>query len=386
LAAGRVFEAAILEGVAFVVLAGDILQPLMAGPRGLLFLCEQFEKLAAKGIDVYWCGGDIDRPDDWPSALSLPANVHIFPRGRVDEYLVQIDGVPAARVLGTSREQGQPIRTGEFRPDATGLFTIAVAFGEADPAMQTRGIHYWALGGRHERTTASRDVLVPASANRDTSLPSVHYSGTTQGRHFAESGVHGCTLVQVDEQNQVRTSLIPCDAARWLTERIVIENTTNRADLETLFRNRLQLLREASPKMNLLASWTVAGEGDLMHELHHGRLASELLEGLRGEFGFNSPVVWSISLETDHAEVFPPEWYEQETIRGDFLRAIEHLRMNHEESLGIEDYLPESYRAGMLGGVAMIDEKSLRRQMLDEAARLGVELLGGDQENRKDAE
>lgn len=385
LAAQRVFETAVLEGVSFVVLAGDILQPMLAGPRGLLFLCEQFEKLAAKGIDVYWCGGEVDKPDDWPSALNLPPNVHLFPRGRVDEYLVQVEGVPVARILGTSCEPGQPLRTGEFRPDATGLFTIAVAYGEADPAMQTRGLHYWALGGRHERISASRDVLVSGSTNRDQ-LAGVHYPGTTQGRCPAESGVHGCTLVQVDEQNQVRTSLIPCDAARWFAERIVVETTTNRQDLETLLRNRMQLLRDASPKMNLLISWTVAGAGELMHELERGRLAAEMLEGLRGEFGFNSPVAWSIGLETEAANAYPAEWYEQETIRGDFLRAIEHLRMNPDESPGIEDYLPKSYRAGTLVSVASLDEKVLRRQVLEEAARLGVELLGGETENRKDAE
>ena len=236
LAAEKVFAATILEGAAFLVLAGDILQPMLSGPRGLLFLCEQFEKLAARGIGVHWAGGDVDPPDDWPSALKLPGNVHVFPRGRVDEYLVQIDGVPAVRILGASQERQQPIRTGEFRSDSTGLFTVAVACGDADATMHNRGIPYWALGGRHERNSASRDVLVPGQpASRDIpglgAQPVVHYCGTAQGRRPAESGVHGCTVVQVDEQNQVRTSLVPCDAARWLAERVVVVASTTRQDL-----------------------------------------------------------------------------------------------------------------------------------------------------------
>ena len=89
-----------------------------------------------------------------------------------------------------------------------------------------------------------------------------------------------------------------------------------------------------------------------MHELHRGRLAAELLEGLRAEFGFNSPVAWSVGMETELADAFPPEWYEQETIRGDFLRAIDQLRMNPEESLDIESYLSESHRAGTLASAA----------------------------------
>ena len=114
-----------------------------------------------------------------------------------------------------------------------------------------------------------------------------------------------------------------------------------------------------------------------MHELHSGRLAAELLDGLRAEFGFTAPVAWSISLETELADVIPPEWYEQENIRGDFLRAIEQLRMNTAESLNIDDYLPEPYRAGTLASAATIEETGVRRQVLNDAALLGIELLGG---------
>jgi hypothetical protein len=185
-------------------------------------------------------------------------------------------------------------------------------------------------------------------------------------------------LVQVDEQNQVRTSLIPCDAVRWHSERIVFEANATRQELETRLRDRLLVLREASPKMNLLVSWTLASEGELLQEFHRGRLAPELLEGLRAEFGFNPPVAWSLGMEFEAAELIPGQWIEQETIQGDFLRAIEQLRMNAAEPLGIDDFLPESYRAGMLSSAVAIDDETLRRQVLAEAASLGVELLGGN--------
>jgi DNA repair exonuclease SbcCD nuclease subunit len=274
-------------------------------------------------------------------------------------------------VLGTSHERQHPIRAGEFRPDSSGLFTVAAAYGDADPAMQTRGINYWGLGGRHERNSANRDVLAPGL---------VSYCGTPQGRTAAEAGVHGCTLVEVDEQNHVRTSLIPCDAVRWLAERLVVESSTTRQDLETRLRDRLRLIRESAPKMNLLVSWTFVGEGAIIHELRRGRLAAELLESLRAEFGFNSPVAWSVGMETEPSNDIPSDWYEQENIRGDFLRAIEQLRMNPAESLNIEEYLPESYRAGMLAAT-LIDDDTSRRQVLAEAESLGVELLGGGQPN-----
>src|SRR5437899_1869392 len=73
-AARRVFDAALAERVAFVVLAGNILQPDLAGPRGTAFLLEQFGRLAEAETDVYWAGGESDRPEAWPAAFPLPGN------------------------------------------------------------------------------------------------------------------------------------------------------------------------------------------------------------------------------------------------------------------------------------------------------------------------
>ena len=158
---------------------------------------------------MYWAGGMVDPPDQWPTSITLPGNVHIFPRGRVDEFVHEHDGTPIARLLGTDADKQRLIRAGDFHPDSSGLPTIAIAYGSADPAaLQARDIHYWALGGRHDRATPARTPHV------------IHYCGSPQGRRPEESGVHGCTLVQVDEKQQFRTSLVPTDAVRWLGERI----------------------------------------------------------------------------------------------------------------------------------------------------------------------
>ena len=136
----------------------------------------------------------------------------------------------------------------------------------------------------------------------------------------------GCTVVQVDENRQSRTLLVPTDAIRWLSERVVVEVTTSRSELEGLLRQRMQTLRETAPKLGLMVSWTVAGDGPLIAELRRGRLAGELLGVLRSEHGFGSPPAWSASLEVEPLAGLPPEWFDQETIRGDFLRAIRQFK------------------------------------------------------------
>ena len=176
--------------------------------------------------------------------MKLPKNVHFFPVGQVESLPVQGDAGPLARLIGASCDGQRPLRLNDFTADTTscgsrswdgtswdgtscdgnrtaaalretrdgsatavptqlgGLYTIAVVHGQPDlAALQNRGINYWALGGRHDRSTPQSGAQF------------VHYCGTTQGRRPEESGIHGCTLVEVDGQRQTRTSLIPTDVA-----------------------------------------------------------------------------------------------------------------------------------------------------------------------------
>jgi len=366
-AAERVFETTLSEEADFLVLSGDLLDPQRTGPRGPLFLKEQFQRLSDRGIRVYWAGGEVDPPEAWPGAVRLPENVHLFGTGRPEQCLHQRDGLPLVRLIGSSRDRGREIRADQFEPDAGGLFSIAVVHGpaEAEP-LQARGIDYWALGGSHLRHTLF-------------SAPQVaHDPGSPQGRRPEECGPHGCTLVQVDAQRHARTTLIPTDLMRWQAERIVVDETTTREYLETLLHERMQSLVETIPGMDLLISWTVAGSGPLLAELRRGKLAAEMLERMRSEYGFGPPAAWSLSLEAEPNAVLLPEWYEQQTIRGDFLRAVRHYQMNRTEPLELESYLAEPHRAGTLEAAVVPSDRATRERVLREAALLGVDLLSGE--------
>ena len=65
-AAEFVFDTALTEDVQFVILAGDVIDIDRAGPRGIAFLRDKFERLAEHDITVYWAGGANDGPDGWP--------------------------------------------------------------------------------------------------------------------------------------------------------------------------------------------------------------------------------------------------------------------------------------------------------------------------------
>ena len=196
-AAERVFDAAIKERVDFVVLAGDLFDPLASGPRGLVFLDEQFQRLAEQGIHVYWAGGRSDDFERWVDAWPLGDNVLRFPPHRVERIVHARGHEPLAQILGTSSRQRKRIRTADFHADGSLCSPWPWPMARPMPTRSRRPpVNYWALGGEHDR----RSLLSgPVTA---------HYCGSPQGRRPQESGPHGCTLVQVDETQRVRTSFI----------------------------------------------------------------------------------------------------------------------------------------------------------------------------------
>jgi hypothetical protein len=365
-AAQRVFEIALAEEAELLILAGDVLQPYKTGPRGPLFLLQQFERLREHGIAVYWAGGRVDPPEAWPTYLKLPDNVHVFPAGAPQDFTQNRQGVPLIRITGASRVRGRPIRAGEFMPDPAGLYSIAVIHGNVNPeTVKARGIDYWALGGSHTRATPL------------TGLRTAHHPGTPQGRSPQQCGPHGCTLVHVDDQRRTRVNFVPADVVRWQNERIALDRAATPENLRTRLFDRMQTLKEAHPGTDLLVSWTIAGDGPTMTQLRRGTLATELLAALREEHGRTSPAAWSLSLVAEAPASLPHEWYEQDTIRGDYLRELQRYQDEAELPLSMEPYLAEGHPAA-LGDKTQISDAE-RDDVLREAAMLGVDLLSGEE-------
>jgi len=367
-AAERLFETVLAEEAELLILSGDALDLDKTGPYGPLFLVSQFERLAERGIDVYWAGGRIDPPAGWPSFARLPSNVHVFPSGRLEQFLHQRDGTPMVRILGASRPLGHEVRAKDFSPDPGGLFSIAVIHGKVNPeALRPRGIDYWALGGNHARST-------PFSSPQ-----TAHWPGSPQGRRPAEPGPHGCSLVQVDAERHVRSTFIPCDVLRWHEEQVVLDEAAGPKDLERRLHDRIKALREAAPGIDLMVSWTIVSSGRLAARLRRGSLAAELLHGLRSQYGMTQPAAWSVSLSAEAGPMLPAQWYEQDTIRGDFLREVRRLQLSAEEPIRLEADLPEPLRTGPLARAAVLDDAADRQRVLREAAALGADLLSGEE-------
>jgi DNA repair protein SbcD/Mre11 len=364
-AAERMFDAAIKEHVDFVVLAGDVVDPLTCGPRGLVFLAEQFQRLAAQGIQVYWAGGPSDDFERWLGAWPLSDNVHRFAPHRVSRIVHTRGNEPLAQILGTSVQQSKKIAANDFQAARDGLFTVAVAHGATDAEPLTRqGIDYWALGGEHDRRTL---VGGPITA---------HYCGTTQGRLPQESGPRGCTLAQVDESGHVRATFLATDAVRYENPQVAVDDATTNEQLSAILQDRLLEMAADPFGPDLLIHWTIVGSAAIESELRAGRLSTDLAARLRLENSNKRPLAWTASVLAERAGETRGDFVSEETVLGEFLRTVAHYADNPEAELNLEPYLAERHLAGILAGAATIAEPEERRRLLAEVAQLGLDLLG----------
>jgi hypothetical protein len=105
-------------------------------------------------------------------------------------------------------------------------------------------------------------------------------------------------------------------------------------------------------------------------------LAAELLDRLRADFGTAPPApTWSVALESELPEDLPVEWYEQQTILGEYLRDLRHYEINPSVPLDLDGYLGAKVGAALAEMTGLAEGRG-RQRVLREAALLGVDLLG----------
>lgn len=367
-AAGRVFECAIVEDVDFIVLSGDVIDPRASGPYALSFLFEQFQLLREQHIHVYWAGGREDGPGRWPEEVPLPDTVHLFPKGELKEFTHRRHDEPVATLLGTSADDSDYVQAGDFRTEPTNRFTVAVAYGraDADGLASHKQIDYWALGGLHQPKTVR-----PAA-------PIVQYAGSPQGRCPGEDGPHGCTLVQVDHGRKARTKFIATDSVRWRVETLTAEEASSRSDVQRHLRSRMQRIAAEAGGCTVCVSWKIAAGSPVAGALR-GELHREVLDWLRTEFGRAKPAVWTVALELETPADLAPELYEEDTILGDFLRAVRKYEQDEAKPLHWAGYLPDLSAQPALAALLAPADRDQRSLLLQQCAALGAERLRGEE-------
>lgn len=369
-AAEAVFEAALVENVDFVVLAGDLLNPATAGPRGVALLLEYFDQLSERQIPVLWAAGVADDPQKWPEAVPLPDCVTLFPRNRTVTVPVQRGGTTICHVTGRSSEGRSALHVPSFRVDPSDHFAVAVGVGTADADALAEGrFGYWALGGEHQRR------LIEGAADLGGG-----YCGSPQGRGLDESGPHGYLMVDVDADGGGRVHEVDCDTFRYCSLELEGAEINAVGNIRNLMGERIARLQHENGGRHLLIGWDVSlGNGDAAQAIGD---PDELLRWLRREYGHGNPAAWTARLTVHAPRKYPKSWQEEDTILGDFLRATSKHQKTSGRDLNLRPVTEEHPQLpSTVQSLLAEPDPSVTGQLLDQATLLGVELLRGGKVN-----
>ena len=365
-----VFDAAIRERVAFVVLSGDIIHFPTASPRAVDFLATQFERLHENRIPCYWLGGQLEAGNSLPEDFVLPKSVHRLPTTRVKTLEVKRERKTIAYVVGQSSGDNAFANLEDMRVPRDGRFFVGLWYCDSQDRLQKDeldelGIDYWAFGGVHQRS--SMENLIPAE-----------FCGTPQGRLPSETGPHGCLLVRVTGDEIDDTQFIETDSIRYRTERIDVQSDDDGPKLVARMKSRLQTIRhDVESKKPILVTWEIVDDGPLGRELRQLDSAEAFLDQVRRDTDSRTTNVWSIGLRCLRASV-PSTMFDEDSILGDFLRVVREMESTDDRLLDVSTYLPETPSARRLVETLHLDTPAARRQLLREVTTMGIDLLSGE--------
>ncbi len=362
----NLFEMAIVENVDFVLLAGDLLNPVSCGAVGPAFLLDHFERLNQAKIQVYWAAGTVDDPDRWPESVALPPNVHLFSKKQVEPLMFRRNGVPLATILGRSNDGRESIRAAEFQVDEDDTYVIALAHGKAErDTLMSQKIDFWALGGLHNRQTLHGEA------------PHMRVCGSPQGRSFSEPGAHGCFMIEVDGNHDAQIVANDVDLFRYTTQTLDLEDLAMGRDIRSLMSKRISRMQSENGTKHLIVEWKI--EMDLENAATVGPAAlDEILSWVRREYGHGACSVWSTDISVLSPKEFPKKWQEEDTILGDFLRTATENRKTFGKDINLKPFV-ESETPGSPVWQSMLyqDDPVTTNATLDRSTLLGVDLLRG---------
>jgi DNA repair exonuclease SbcCD nuclease subunit len=241
----NLIELAIAEGVAIVLLAGDLFDGDWKDYNTGLYFLERLGRLGQAGIRVFMVAGNHDAASQISKHLRLPDHVtqfktHAPERVVLDDLDVAIVGQGfATRAVTDDLSRDYP----QADPH---LFNIGLLHTCLDgkpghepyapctvDGLRSKGYQYWALGHVHRREVVSQE-------------PWILFPGNIQGRHIRETGSKGCTLVTVENGEVAAVEHRVLDVMRWSVLEVDVSDAGNVDEIYALVRDKLQATMDAA--------------------------------------------------------------------------------------------------------------------------------------------
>lgn len=197
----------------------------------------------------------------------------------------QDDGSPLSRDVSEKHETHREIRrvqsAADLRPNH---FAIAIVRDGVDhPGADPQADYLAVVGGRERTTSKGADWLM-------------HFPGGTQGLSPDETGLHGCSLVDLDSDGVIRCRFLPTAPVRWENFQIEINSATTFEQLvqqmQTACRSLCGVPESPTEPQSLVAEYGDAADSDDADEnLNDEHVSSALSEQLHAQACF---IRWTI--------------------------------------------------------------------------------------------
>ena len=346
----------------FLLIAGGVFELTDRSIRAQLVFRDGLAEIVGAGVPVYLAHGPDDPAAAWLPTIDWPEGVHVM-SGRPDWYPVVHDDETIALIQGAS--QLSSTLPGAVAADFTAapdgqVLTVGlvgqiamVDDNEPDPAGSLPELHYWALGPERDgalKSDPARRILT---------------AGPTQALSPAETGPHGCYVIETDDAGLAVPNFVALDSVRWDTVTVDVSGVTPDGLTPAAHRAVLEALT-ASDGRDLVCRLVLVG--DTQTELPQmGQLLSDLRESLH----FERPWAWIDRIQNLTGTSLVPPMPESTP-----LLAALHARF---ESLTKDGALPEPVAPGASRGLKGDDQEEpdpgVTERLVRDAHDLAVDSL-----------
>jgi len=350
----NLIDLAIEEGVACVLLAGDLYDGDWKDYNTGLYFVDRMRQLEAAGIRVFIVAGNHDAASQITKQLRLPDNVNLFSTSKPETAVVEDVGLAVHGQGFAKREVTEDLSNAYPQADPH-LFNIGLLHTCLDgkpghepyapctvDGLRSKGYQYWALGHVHNREIVSQG-------------PWIVFPGNIQGRHARETGAKGCTLVTVDNGEVAAVEHRDLDVLRWSMCMVDVTDSATVDEIYDQVREALQQVLDDADGRPVAARLVLQGSSPVHSALHAD--SNHWVQEYRAlAAGLGGAGMWleKVALETRQA-VPLDELLERDDALGGLLRAIHTLEM---DAAGVE---------------RLAEEVATLRQ------KLPPELLGGEE-------